>query len=414
MSFQLRPYQQESVDRGLEFLQENALRARVKAIRKGSKVARRKNGLLVLPTGAGKSLVLANIALGLNAPSIITQPTREILDQNVAKFEAYGYRPAVYSASANRRQVGDVTLVTIGSVKSKAHLFPDVRYVLPDECHLINAKGGMYFDFFEELNDVTILGLTATPYRLSSDGYGGAMLKFLTRTRPKIFDEMVHIVQTGDLFRDGYLCPLEYHRIKGFDRNKVKSNSTGAEYDDRSVQQYLFEIGFADKLVNIVTRLMAVEPRRRSILVFTRFVDEARYLASQVPGVEVVTAESTPSERQRIIDGFRSGAIHCVANVGVLGIGFDHPPLDTIVLARPTMSLSVFYQQVGRGVRPEPGKPSCWIVDMVQSLDLFGKVEEMEIRAGGKRGQNWYVAAGEKTLTNVYLEERDHAHTVRY
>jgi len=159
---------------------------------------------------------------------------------------------------------------------------------------------------------------------------------------------------------------------------------------------------------------MAVEPRRRNILVFTRFVDEARFLARQVPGVEVVTAESTPTERGRIIADFRSGATQCVANVGVLGIGFDHPPLDTIVMARPTLSLAVHYQQIGRGVRPDPSKQSCWVVDMVESVDLFGKVEEMEIRAGGKRGQNWYVAAGKKPLTNVYLEERDGAPGSRY
>ena len=109
--FTLRPYQSESVDRSVAFLLDP---------KKG-------NGLLVLPTGSGKSLVIANVVQNLVAQTVVFQPTKEILEQNLAKFEAYGFRPAIYSAAAGEKRVGEVTLATIGSVFRKPELFDGVR-----------------------------------------------------------------------------------------------------------------------------------------------------------------------------------------------------------------------------------------------------------------------------------------------
>ena len=154
--FQLRTYQTEAVEASVEFLRN----------------PRKKNGILVLPTGSGKSLVIANIVAQLDAPCLIFQPSKEILEQNLAKFHAYGFRPSVYSASMNRKSVGEITLATIGSVsgvsgkkvtrEGKAHLFQDFPYIIVDECHLVSAKDGQYKEFFEEVS-ARMIGLTATP-----------------------------------------------------------------------------------------------------------------------------------------------------------------------------------------------------------------------------------------------------------
>lgn len=396
MSFVLRPYQQEAVDKSLAFLRNG----------------REKNGIVVAPTGSGKSLIIASIVKGLDGPCLVFQPSKEILEQNHAKFLSYGYKPAIYSASMGRKQTGDITLATIGSVRNSPALFQDVRYVIVDECHFTNAKGGMYKDFFEALNlksgymgytpsGIKILGLTATPYRLVTDGYGGSILKFLTRTRPRIFHEVVYYIQNGDLFRDGYLAKLEYHQIKGFDRSKLQANSTGADYTDRSVQSLFREISFNEKVVTVVNRLLEIE--RKGILVFTRFVEESEYLVSQIPHSAIVTADTKKAERERILADFKAGKIKVVANVGVLTVGFDYPELDTVVLARPTMSLALYYQMIGRGVRPHPSKPHAMIVDMVDLVDQFGKVEDLKLHENGGK---WYVASGKRQLTNVYYGDR--------
>lgn len=127
----LRSYQQNAVNRSVEFLTNPRLRGR--------------NGLLVIPTGAGKSLVIAGIAARLDAPVLVFQPSKEILQQNAEKLRGYGYAPAIWSASLNRKRVGQITLATIGSVMNHVEAFKHFKYVLIDEAHLVNPKGGMCF-----------------------------------------------------------------------------------------------------------------------------------------------------------------------------------------------------------------------------------------------------------------------------
>lgn len=364
--------------------------------------SRKRNGIIVAPTGCGKSILIAEIAKGLDGPCLVFQPSKEILEQNLAKFQTYGYRPAVYSASMGRKTVSTITLATIGSVAgnkaraSKAHLFQEFPYVIVDECDLVGAKKGQYKTFFEEL-DVKILGLTATPYRLTND-MNGSILKWLTRTRPKVFQEVVYYIQTGDLFDEGYLARPEYQIVKAFDRHAVKANSTGADFDERALQLHFFKINFSDKIVKVVERLREIE--RKGILVFTRFIPEAQYVVSKIPGAAIVTAETSKHEREAIIGEFRKGRIPVVANVGVLTVGFDYPELDTVVLARPTKSLRLYYQMSGRVVRPVPDKKP-WIVDMVGLVQEFGKIEDLKIVDGGNG--KWFIENNERQLTNVYF-----------
>lgn len=389
-SFTLRNYQSEGVARGAQFLMSRG----------------HSHGLEILPTGSGKSLVCAGIVQKLDAPSLIFQPSKEILRQNFAKLVSYGFRPAVYSASLGKKQIsGAVTLATIGSVAKKPELFEHIKYVIVDECHLVSAERGMYKTFFESLEHrgLRILGLTATPYRLAST-MDGPILRFLTRTRPRLFSEVVYYVQNGQLFRDGHLAKLQYYEIKGFDRSKLRTNSTGADYTDASVQAHFRELDFAGKLQRVVERLITID--RKGILVFTRFVTEATHMASRVPGVAVVSADTPDLERDRILREFKAGKIRVVANVGVLTTGFDYPELDTVVLARPTMSLALYYQMTGRVVRPHPSKHHGMVVDMVGLMNQFGKVEDLRIECDRKK--LYYVASGGKQLTNVVFGNPRH------
>ena len=382
----LRPYQEESVTRSVQFLLQK----------------KPKNGIVIIPSGGGKSLCIASLVKRLDAPCIVFQPSKELLEQNLSKFQSYGFNPSIYSASKGRAEVGEITLATIGSVKKCPELFSHCKYVIIDECHLwTDARGGMYADFINGVGDARILGFSATPFRLATNSFG-SQLRFLTRTRPRIFQEVVHCTQNKELFDAGYLCPLKYYDIKGFDKSRLKINSTGADYTDESVKSYINESQFSDRIVKIVRRLEEI--RRRGILVFTRFVDEAKVVSGQIPNSAVVSCETPKKERADIVAGFKSGAIKTICNVGIFGIGFDYPELDTVVLARPTRSLAVFYQQVGRCVRPHPLKPYSMVVDMVGLSTMFGHVEDLVIRDSG---DGWCVGNGRKQLTNVYFEQDD-------
>ena len=123
---------------------------------------------MVLPTGSGKSLIIADIAARLDGHTLVFQPSKEILEQNFKKLCSYGILDcSIYSASFNSKEISRITFATIGSVKNHPELFTHFKNIIVDECHLVNPKEGMYKDFFDAVK-CKVLGLTATPYRLSS------------------------------------------------------------------------------------------------------------------------------------------------------------------------------------------------------------------------------------------------------
>src|SRR5690606_34940128 len=124
----------------------------------------------------------------LEGKTIVLQPSKEILEQNYAKFLNYG-KASIYSASAGEKRIGKVTFCTIGSVINKKHLFKGTENILIDECHLVNSDAGMYNEFIKAFPKAKVLGLTATPYRLEQLSTG-PQLTFLTRSTPAIFNKV--------------------------------------------------------------------------------------------------------------------------------------------------------------------------------------------------------------------------------
>lgn len=268
---------------------------------------------------------------------------------------------------------------------------------------MVNANKGMYKQFLEALTHCRVIGLTATPYRLASAGQGLSMLKFLTRTRPKVFQKVVYYIQNKRLFDSGFLSPMKYFHVGGFDRSQIKLNTTGADFDERSLQAYYKAINLPGILLRCINRL--IEIKRKRILVFVRFIREAEALKSKVPGAIVITGETPPAERDRILRDFKAGKIQVLINIGVLTTGFDDPGLDTILLGRETMSLALYYQMIGRGIRPHPEKEYCMVVDCCGNFQLFGKLEELTINQG--ENNKWFVSSGDVQLTNVPLAKSD-------
>lgn len=390
MSYVLREYQQQASDAAINFFNGKS----------------KNNAIIVLPTGAGKSLVIADIASRLDGCTLVFQPSKEILEQNFKKLCSYGiFDCSIYSASFNSKEVSRITFATIGSVRGHPEMFSHFKNVIIDECHLVNPKEGMYRDFLATLRR-KVLGLTATPYRISSNREFGSMLKFITRTRPRVFSNVIYHVQVSTLLEMGYLSKINYYQLNpaGWDGRNLKINTTGADYTDKSVQREYERIDFYGWLVSIIQRLInnrVTGIKRRGILVFTRFLKEAERLTWSVPGCAIVSGDTPKAERERILNAFKAGELKVLANVGVLTTGFDYPELDTVVMARPTMSLSMWYQIVGRCIRPHPAKESSWVVDLCGNLKRFGKVEDLELVDGGNG--KWSVCTGGRQLTNVIL-----------
>ena len=394
--YKLRDYQQKSSDAAVSFFNNKA---------------KKTNAIMVLPTGSGKSLIIADIAARLDGHTLVFQPSKEILEQNFKKLCSYGILDcSIYSASFNSKEISRITFATIGSVKNHPELFTHFRNIIVDECHLVNPKEGMYKDFFDAVK-CKVLGLTATPYRLSSSRDFGSMLKFITRTKPHVFSEVIYHVQVSTLLDMGYLAKLNYYpmdkelkKYSGdeFKECNLKRNSTGADYTDDSVKEEYERIDFYGFLVFIIQRLLNNQKtgiKRKGILVFTRFLKEAERLTYSIPGCAIVSGDTPKGERERILEAFKAGEVPVVANVGVLTIGFDYPELDTVVMARPTMSLAMWYQIVGRAIRPHPSKECGWVVDLCGNIKRFGEVADLKLMDGGNG--KWAVFSNGRQLTNV-------------
>lgn len=389
MQYQLRNYQKAASDAAV-----------------GAFTSKREsNGLLILPTGAGKSLVIADIAHRLDGPLLILQPSKEILEQNFAKLQSYGcWDSGIYSASVGRKDINRITFATIGSVMNHMEDFEHFRNVMIDECHGVNSKEGMYEEFLHAVPR-KVVGLTATPYRLGRGSEGMSMLKFLTRTRPRIFDRVLYYCQIGELLAKGYLADLHYYDLTTIRLDRVRSNSTGADYDEKSLKQEYERSGFYDKLTTTVLRVMKPKSGipRNGILVFTRFIEEADNLVDKlrIKGIQaaIVTGETPKRERESILERFKAGEIRVVANVGTLTTGFDYPELDTIILARPTKSLALYYQMVGRAIRPHKGKEG-WVIDLGGTFRRFGNVADLRIECPPGTSK-WAVYSKGRQLTNV-------------
>lgn len=406
MIYTLRDYQQQASDAAINFFRSK----------------RERNGILVLHTGAGKSLVIADIAHRLDGNVLVFQPSREILQQNFDKLRSYGVEDcSIYSASFNSKEISRITFATIGSVKSHMEDFNHFRYIIVDECHGVNPQGGMYKDFFD-CTKRKILGLTATPYRLTSaqicldengrydpscEPQNKCILKFLTRTRPRVFHDVIYQVEIQTLLQRGYLSKLNYYDMTIVPQEGLKRNTTGMDFDEKSLFDEFQRVNLQDLLVNIVMRLQHPKSGipRKGILVFTKFLEESEKLCRSIDDCEMLSGETPKKERERIIKDFKSGKIKVLTNVGVLTTGFDYPELDTIVMARPTMSLAMYYQILGRAIRPHPSKEAGWIVDLCGNIKRFGKVEDLRLfeRKPGEYFIQGIADNQYKQLTQVYF-----------
>ncbi len=384
MIFTPRPYQVDAISSGLDYFHGK----------------NNHNAFQILPTGSGKSVIISQTASELKEPSIIFQPSKEILEQNYKKFVSCGGRAGIYSASMKYKVIDKVTFATIGSVNKKHHLFRHVKNILIDECDLVNAKDGMYHGFIKSLPDAKVMGYTATPYRLTS-GFDGAMLKFINRTNPRIFNKVNYWIDNSTLFDAGHLAKLEYFSFDIVDRNKLQMNSSGTDFTEYSLKNYYKAIGMEQLTINYAIRLLA---KRKNLLVFCSLIAEANVVCAGIPGSVVLTGETKTKDRERILNQFRMGLIRCVINVGVLTVGFDYPELEAILLARSAMSLRLYYQIIGRGMRPHPEKESCWIVDLGGNIDFFGKIETMKIQICPKG--LYSVWNNGRQLTNVTFTKK--------
>lgn len=343
------------------------------------------NGLIVLPTGAGKALVIAALASELlrDWPDMricIVTHSRELVSQDAKELLGFwpGAPVGIYSAGLGRRDTRSrIVVASIQSVWNKVARLGSFDLVIVDEAHLIprsaeTSYGRFLSDLRDRTPDMRVVGLTATPYRLDSGR--------LDEGEGRIFEGIVYEANVGDLIQKGYLSPLVSKATQtGFDLSGV--GKRGGEYIPGQLEA---AVNHDDITQAAVAEMVSFGADRRAWLAFCAGVKHADAVRDAVRShgitCEAVSGETPSGERDRIISAFRAGRIRCLTSVGVLATGFNVPHVDLVGLLRPTQSAGLYVQQVGRALRKAPGKVDALILDYAGLVKTHGPIDAITSR----------------------------------
>ena len=366
----LRKYQQDCIDKILWAMRVNL----------------NGNDLIVLPTGSGKSILISKLADILNEPILILQPTKEILEQNYEKLLDYIDKKeiGIYSASMNEKTINRYTLATIGSVYRKPEFFAHFNLVILDEAHLLNPSNlsGMFTKFLNGIGNPRVVGLTATPFRLATkykaipNGWYESIttIKLINRMKGFFWQRILFNIDIEELQKMGYLCQLEYVDISLIEHENIPLNKSESDFDLEKYENIISE-----KQNKILETISYAKSISKSVLVFCSSVKQATKFSEILNDSAIITAKTPKKEREEIVDSFKGGKIKIMLNVGIFKFGFNYPALDCIILLRPTKSIGLFIQMIGRGLRIAEGKEKCLVFDLTSNVKNLGRIETIKL-----------------------------------
>lgn len=347
------------------------------------------NPVVVIPTGGGKTHVIAQICRDVvsqwGGRIIILAHVKELLEQTIGKIKLVAPdlkdKIGIHSAGLGRRDLEHQIIVAgIHSAYQRAEDFGKFDIAIVDEAHMIPMSGdGMYRTFIEEAKTenplLRVIGLTATPYRMTTG---------MICTPENIWGHICFEVGVRNLINDGYLCQL----ISKGSKDKIDTSDLhlrGGEFVPDEVESLMNQTGRVESSCDEIIERTA---DRKSCLIFASGVKHANHVADILrertdAAVSAVFGDTPAEDRARIITQFRAGQIKYLVNVSVLTTGFDAPNVDCVVLLRPTMSPGLYYQMAGRGFRLCEGKKDCLILDFGGNVRRHGPIDKIQSR--GKR-----------------------------
>ena len=347
------------------------------------------NPVVHLPTGSGKSLVIARLAeeaVQKGGRVIVTAHRKELLEQNADKIQrlAPSVDIGLYSAGLKARDTDHPVVVAgIQSVFKRSAEFGKRNLVIIDEAHLVPSDGdGMYQQFIAGLREtnskVRLTGMTATPYRLDSGPI----------CRPDgIFQRICYSAPIRELIDAGYLTRLVTSPVEhSVDTSGLRVR--GGEFVLRDMQ-----VAFSGTDVTEVACREIIEKTRdrKSVLVFCSGIEHADRAAETLEritgeAVEVVTGDTPPLMRASALERFAKRKLRFLVNCDVLTTGFDSPCIDAIAVLRATQSPGLFAQICGRGFRVYQEKEDCLVLDFGENIDRHGPLDSPEYGRCGKTG----------------------------
>jgi DNA repair protein RadD len=354
--YKLRDYQQMAVNNVIKYFQ-----------------IKRDPAMIVLPTGAGKSLVIAELARIARGRVLVLAHVKELVEQNYEKYKSYELSAGIFSASLGKKDWDQKAI--FGSVQSVARapddFFNDFSLLVIDECHRVAEEGStQYQEVIKKLLDrnpkLCILGLTATPYRLGLGWiYEYSHLGEIKTDKKRFFKQCVYELPLSYMIKNKFLTtPVKVDiPVTCYDFSELTDKDrmyTAAEVEEILKSQKRLTPLIIKNIIDITERF-----NRQGVMIFSSSVRHAEEIMTYLPADDsrVVLGDTLINERNDIVEDFKKKKFKYLVNVSVLTTGFDAPHVDVIAILRPTESNSLYQQIVGRGLRLSDDKKDCYILD---------------------------------------------------
>lgn len=320
-----------------------------------------KNGvnkiLVRMPTGAGKSRIIAEILKGVKNKGnhgLFIVRGKKLVSQISGTVSELGVSHSVIMASDLEDET--INVASIDTLVSRK-IFPKADVIVLDEVHLCLSPA--FDEILERYPHAIILSFSATPFH--------------KRGFSHLAQVIVEPVTVADLIDSGFLVPARYFAPSVPDLSTVKKSQ--GDYQVKDLAEVMSQSRLMAPIVESWKKIAFGEPT----LLFAVNVEHSKLLCSQFnqAGIkaEHIDAKSKQAERDQAIERLRDGSISVLCNVGLLGTGFDLPLISAIIMARPTLSYPLWMQMIGRGTRPYSGKGHVKILDHAGNTFKHGYYE---------------------------------------
>ncbi len=323
-----------------------------------------RNVMVQMPTGTGKTHLLTAIVREFlhasGTPVWIVAHRRELVEQIEETVARYGMR----KKDGMQKEDGRVRVMSIQWLSRNGKSMEESPgLIVIDEAH--HALAETYRVLWERHPEARKLGMTATPCRLNGKGF------------TDLFDTLITSWTVAEFIGKGWLSVFDYVSIRANSREQrlidsLKKRGADGDYQIKEMNAVLNRETSIRRLYESVERYAA----GKKGIVYAVSIEHARGIAGyySAQGLQAVAIDSrTPApERKELVEDFRRGRIQVLVNVDIFSEGFDCPDVEFVQLARPTLSLAKYLQQVGRGLRKSEGKESCMLIDNVGLYRIFG------------------------------------------
>jgi len=346
------------------------------------------NPVIGLPTGSGKTLIPAIFIQRVlqnwpNQRFLMLTHVKELIDQaaNVMKLVWPQAPLGIYSAGLKSKDTAhSIVFASIQSAIKNPMSFGSRDLIFIDEVHMVNQdETSMYQTFFAAMRlinpYVKFIGMSATLYRMGQ-GYitdGGLFTD--------IIYDMTSLEGFNRLIAEGYLCTLIPRRT----HQELNISGVGIAKGEFIASQLQHAVNISEITHKALKEAVEIGHDRRSWLIFSSGIEHAENIAEILRSFNIDCAavhSKQPSEyNDRAIKAFKSGELRAISNYGKLTTGFDYAGIDMIIMLRPTLSVPLWVQMLGRGTRPsrETGKKNCVVLDFARNVPRLGPINDPQI-----------------------------------